>query len=247
MGLAALRAQVDGCGAIELAVVSDAIASLSKTGLAGPYADIRLWQGMGGERSPSPLARCRVTLTFPQRAISAAPTRRIRSILFADYKGFSAWVSASCPFMDLVMGRIAEVLNSHATMWNSATPGAMPSMPSSTAATAAESRVDLQGGWPIFRANCARRRCRRHAHRCPLRPDLGRHRQDHRQPLLVWQRGQPHRPDRAGHPGRRGLLHRQLRRRVAGGQLRDCRFTSVGKVQLAKAFGEVELYRLEKS
>ena len=43
MGLAVLRAQKHGCEAVQIAVVSDALASFSTTVLAGTKADMRLW------------------------------------------------------------------------------------------------------------------------------------------------------------------------------------------------------------
>ena len=115
MGLASLRAQLDGAGRVQLAVLSDKFASLSMTGLAGTVADIRLWHEMGGETVAIPAGPVPRDLHFPPRQkIGSGTKRRIRSILFADYKGFSRLGERELVlFMHMVMGRIGRVLNRH--------------------------------------------------------------------------------------------------------------------------------------
>lgn len=115
MGLVHLRAQMEGSDTVQLAVVSDKVASLSQTGLAGTVADIRLWQALGGETEAIPAGPVPRNLAFPHRdAIGNGTRREIRSILFADYKGFSRLGERELPLvMQHVMGRIADVLNAH--------------------------------------------------------------------------------------------------------------------------------------
>jgi adenylate cyclase len=111
MGLAALRADAMATAAVQLAVVSDTIASLSLTGIAGTVADIAIWRGLGRETvtiAAGPVPR---DLAFPAHEPIAGVRREIRSILFADYKGFSRLGERELPlFMDAVMGRIGALL-----------------------------------------------------------------------------------------------------------------------------------------
>lgn len=115
MGLTSLRAREIDSQAVQLAVVSDSFRSFSTTGLAGTHADIALWQALGGESVTIPVGPVPRNLVFPPKPVIGRGTRReIRSILFADYKGFSRLNERELPpFMDVVMGRIAEVLNTH--------------------------------------------------------------------------------------------------------------------------------------
>jgi len=113
MGLAALRARELGAEAVQLAVSSSAARSFSKTGLAGTAADIGIWDKLGKRTvivEAGPVAR---NLRFPQKGAAEDPMRReIRSILFADYKGFSRLGERELPlFMREVMGRIGATLD----------------------------------------------------------------------------------------------------------------------------------------
>lgn len=113
MGLAALRARETGGEAVQLAVTSDAARSFSKTGLAGTAADIGIWERLGKRTvtvDAGPVAR---NLRFPVRPSPPGDARReIRSILFADYKGFSRLDERQLPlFMREVMGRIGTTLD----------------------------------------------------------------------------------------------------------------------------------------
>ena len=113
MGLAALRARETGGEAVQFAIHAPDAASFSRTGLAGTAADTRAWEQLGKRTvtvHPGLVGR---NLCFPPRlpALGKA-TREVRSILFADYKGFSALGERELPlFMHKVMGRIAEVLD----------------------------------------------------------------------------------------------------------------------------------------
>lgn len=112
MGLAVLRSQELGCEAFQIAVVSDKFKSFSTTGLAGTQADMRLWQSLGRETVAIPAGPVPRDLHFPPKPEVTGGTRReIRSIIFADYKGFSRIDERTLPgFMNIVMGRIAQVL-----------------------------------------------------------------------------------------------------------------------------------------
>ena len=113
MGLAALRARALGTEAIQVSILSKTASSFSKTGLAGTIADTGVWQKLG-KRSvtidPGPVARALVFPACLPPVFDAS--RAIRSILFADYKGFSALGERELPlFMREVMGRIGQVLD----------------------------------------------------------------------------------------------------------------------------------------
>ena len=113
MGLAALRAQALGSEAVQLAVTSAKAKSFSSTGLAGTAADIGIWERLGKRTlivEAGPVSR---NLRFPEKPSAAdKPRREIRSILFADYKGFSRLGERELPlFMGEVMGRIGVTLD----------------------------------------------------------------------------------------------------------------------------------------
>lgn len=113
MGLAALRARELDSEAIQLAILDHSAKSFSKTGLAGTSADTVAWRKLGKRTivvDPGPVGR---SLRFPALLPPVYDVQRaIRSILFADYKGFSALGERELPlFMREVMGRIGQVLD----------------------------------------------------------------------------------------------------------------------------------------
>ena len=113
MGLAALRARELGSEAVQLSILSKTAKSFSKTGLAGTSADTQAWQALGKRTitiDPGPVGR---SLCFPPPLPPIYDAERaIRSILFADYKGFSALGERELPlFMREIMGRIGQVLD----------------------------------------------------------------------------------------------------------------------------------------
>lgn len=113
MGLAALRArELDG-EAVQVAIHDEAAKSYSRTGLAGTRADTGAWRKLGKRTvtiEPGPVGR---NLRFPPPLPAVYDAQRaIRSILFADYKGFSALGERELPlFMREVMGRVGQVLD----------------------------------------------------------------------------------------------------------------------------------------
>lgn len=113
MGLAALRARQIGGEAVQIAIFDKTAKSFSKTGLAGTNADSKAWLKLGKRTiviDPGPVGR---TLKFPPPLPPVYDAQRyIRSILFADYKGFSALGERELPhFMREVMGRIGQTLD----------------------------------------------------------------------------------------------------------------------------------------
>ena len=113
MGLAALRARETGGEPVQLAVHALTMASFSRAQLAGTAADTRVWERLGQRTvtvDPGPVGR---NLRFPARqAPLGEAVREVRSILFADYKGFAALGERELPlFMREVMGGIGEVLD----------------------------------------------------------------------------------------------------------------------------------------
>ena len=113
MGLAALRARELGSEAVQLSIHGKTTKSFSKTGLAGTSADTQAWQALGKRTitiDPGPVGR---SLRFPSPLPPIYDAERaIRSILFADYKGFSALGERELPlFMREIMGRIGQVLD----------------------------------------------------------------------------------------------------------------------------------------
>ena len=113
MGLAALTAHEIEGEAVQLAVISTSATSFSKTGLAGTSADIAIWQGLGHRTVTVEAGEMTRNLSFPSRLPRLYDARReVRSILFADYRGFSRLGERDLPlFMRAVMGRVGEVLD----------------------------------------------------------------------------------------------------------------------------------------
>lgn len=250
MGLAALRAQALGCEAVQIAVVSDRIHSLSQTGLAGTVADIGLWQSLGRQTVAIPAGPVPRQLVFPRRDPVGDGTRReIRSILFADYKGFSRLGERELPlFMSEVMGRIGALLDEFGdhvefrNTWGDAIYAIVD-----TPKTAARMATLLQ-------------------HRLADLPDALKPPGDiagmrigvHYGPIWVgtdritgnriWYGGEVNRTARIEPVTPVGGVYctESFAAALLIDDCHDCRFTPVGRMQLAKNFGEVELYRLER-
>lgn len=250
MGLAALRAQIDGAARLQLAVVSDKIASLSATGIAGTVADIKLWQGMGGETVTIPAGPVPRDLSFPpHQKIGSGTKRRIRSILFADYKGFSRLGERELVlFMDLVMGRIARVLNRHGdhvefrNTWGDSLYAIIDKP-----GRAAQIAVELQDALEDLPASLS-----------PQGDQAGMRIGVHYGPIWVgtdritgnrlWYGSEVNRTARIEPVTPVGGVYctDAFASALLVADDHSCRFTPVGRVQLAKAYGEVEMFRLEK-
>ena len=250
MGLATLRARLDGCRALQLAVVSDRIASLSATGLAGTVADIRLWQGMGGQTVAIPAGPVPRDLVFPDKPrIGSGTRRRIRSILFADYKGFSRLGERELPqFMDFVMGRIARVLNRHGdhvefrNTWGDAVYAVIDE-PQRAAQIAVELQEELADIPPDLFPPGDVAGMRIGVHYGPIWVGTDRITGNR-----IWYGSEVNRTARIEPVTPVGGVYctDAFASALLVSEDHACRFTPVGKVQLAKAYGEVELYRLER-
>ncbi|KTE17732.1 adenylate/guanylate cyclase domain-containing protein [Sphingopyxis sp. H115] len=113
MGLAKLRARELETSAIQLAVVDPAVAARPATSIAGTNADIALWQRHGGETLTIPVGDLDRNLDFPAAPKPPEDTRRgLYAILFADFAGFSKLGEAELPiFAREVMGGIGCILD----------------------------------------------------------------------------------------------------------------------------------------
>lgn len=249
MGLAALRADALGCEAVQIAVVSDKIHSLSKTGLAGTVADIGLWQALGRETVSIPAGPVPRELTFPQHdPITGGTRREIRSILFADYKGFSRLGERELPlFMSEVMGRIAAVLSEFGdhvefrNTWGDALY-AIVDTPTIAARIAVELQKRLESLPAALTPVGATAGMRIGVHYGPIWVGTDRITGNR-----IWYGGEVNRTARIEPVTPVGGVYctESFAAALLIDNCRECRFTSVGKWQLAKDFGEVELYRLD--
>ena len=249
MGLAALRAQALGTAAVQIAVVSDKIPSLSQTGLAGTAAAIRLWQALGRESVKIPAGPVPRQLAFPPRAPVGDGTRReIRSILFADYKGFSRLGERELPlFMAEVMGRIGAVLGQFGdhvefrNSWGDAVY-AIIDTPQNAARIALQLQRRLADLPEQLHPPGDIAGMRIGVHYGPVW-----HGSDRITGNRLWYGGEVNRTARIEPVTPVGGVYCTesfaAALLVAGSE--DCRFVPVGRKALAKDFGEVELYRLE--
>jgi len=112
MGLARLRAEIMQTEAFQLAVWDEK----APNGVAGTAADCAEWARQGGKTRIVSIPKERPAL---DAVIFAKPGNRprwaLRSILFADFAGFSRLEEDRLSqFLEVVMGRIAGVLDRHA-------------------------------------------------------------------------------------------------------------------------------------
>lgn len=113
MGLARLRARELETVALQLAVVDPDVAARSGAEIAGTNADIALWRDKGGETLTIPVGDLDRNLDFPPAPKPPEGTRRgLYAILFADFAGFSKLGEAELPiFAHEVMGGIGRILD----------------------------------------------------------------------------------------------------------------------------------------
>jgi len=112
MGLARLRAEIMNSEAFQLAVWD----GKAPNGVAGTAADVAEWERQGGKTRIVSIPRERPALD-PVAMASAKDRGRwtLRSLLFADFAGFSRLEEDRLSqFLEVVMGRIAHVLDQHA-------------------------------------------------------------------------------------------------------------------------------------
>ena len=111
MGLARLRARIMSAEVFQLAVWD----GVPPTGIAGTASDCAEWARQGGVTRIVAVAPDRPTVG---RAIAAdgkrRPLRTLQSMLFADFSGYSRLEEDGVPqFLEAVMGRIASILDRH--------------------------------------------------------------------------------------------------------------------------------------
>lgn len=246
MGLAVLRARETGGDAVQLAIHTSGAASFSPTGLAGTAADARAWERLGKRTvtiDPGEIGR---NLRFPPHLPpSVGATREIRSILFADYKGFSAVGEGELPkFMREVMGRVGETLDGFEAhiefrnTWGDALY-AIVDRPEIAAAVALALQKRLaESPFALARTDAG---MRIGLHYGPVW-----HGDDRVTGLPLWYGGEVNRTARIEPVTPVGGVYCTETFAAAllleGG---DCRIIPVGRKSLAKGFGEVVLYQLE--
>ena len=113
MGLAKLRARELETEAIQLAVVDPEFAARSGAEIAGTNADVALWRGWGERTLTIPVGNLDRNLDFPPAPKPPEGTQRgLYAILFADFAGFSKLGEAELPvFAAEVMGGIGRILD----------------------------------------------------------------------------------------------------------------------------------------
>lgn len=109
MGLARLRSRIMQADLFQLAVWDGAPAR----GISGTASDCAEWARQGGETRIVPVALGRPSLDAPVAVdVRHRPKRALRSMIFADFSGFSRLEEDSvAQFLETVMGRIAKVLD----------------------------------------------------------------------------------------------------------------------------------------
>lgn len=113
MGLAKLRARELETAAIQFAVVDPAVAARPDAVIAGTNADIALWRDNGGVTGTIAVGDLDRRLEFPPAPKPPEGTRRgLYAILFADFAGFSKLGEAELPvFAQEVMAGIGRILD----------------------------------------------------------------------------------------------------------------------------------------
>lgn len=113
MGLAEIRARQLETESVQLAIVRDGDAEAPRSTIAGTHADIAIWEGLGRTSRLVPAGAVDRNLDFPPHDNPAPDLERgAYSILFADYAGFSKFGERELPcFANEVMAPIGEVLD----------------------------------------------------------------------------------------------------------------------------------------
>jgi class 3 adenylate cyclase len=249
MGLSLLRAEKRRCEAYQIAVVSNEFASFSATGIAGTKADMKLWQDLGRKTVTIPAGNVPRNLRFPKRAkIGDGTKREIRSIIFADYKGFSRLGERELPeFMHLIMGRIAQVLHDFGdhvefrNTWGDAVYAIVdePKKAAAIALALQEALDDIPRGLVPSGAVAG---MRIGVHYGPIWVGTDRITGNR-----LWYGGEVNRTARIEPVTPVGGVYctESFAAALLMDNCHECKFTSVGRVLLPKKYGEVELYHLE--
>lgn len=256
MGLALLRSekrQEQGieCEAYQIAVVSNEFASFSSTGIAGTKADMKLWQGLGRKTVTIPAGHVPRNMRFPKRGkIGDGTKREIRSIIFADYKGFSRLGERELPeFMHTVMGRIGQVLSDYGdhvefrNTWGDAVYAIVdaPKKAAAVALALQDALSDIPRGLVPSGAVAG---MRIGVHYGPIWVGTDRITGNR-----LWYGGEVNRTARIEPVTPVGGVYctESFAAALLMDNCHECKFTSVGRVLLPKKYGEVELYHLESA
>jgi hypothetical protein len=110
MGMARLRAAHLGGEAVQVALWDGA----PSHGPAGTGCDVAAWREPGGRCRPIPIGAVDRKLVRPPPGIPGGYERALAAILFTDFKGFSTLRESALPaFWDGVMRVVADVLDAH--------------------------------------------------------------------------------------------------------------------------------------
>lgn len=250
MGLAKLRARELETTAIQLAVVDTNVAARSSAAIAGTNADIALWQQHGGETLTVSVGDLDRSLDFPSAPKPPEGTSRgLYAILFADFAGFSKLGEAELPiFAREVMGGIGRVLDDFGdavlfrNTWGDAVYAIIDD-PATAAriALAMQERLDILP--PALGLDGQKAGMRTGIHFGPIYrgvdPVVGNE---------LWYGTEVTRTARIEPVTLVGQVYctQPLAAMLALRNARDFDCDYVGKVQLAKDYGELALYRLSR-
>lgn len=250
MGLAKLRARELESEAIQLAVVDPQVAARSGDAIAGTNADIALWQEHGGRTVTIAVSGLDRTLDFPPAPKPPEGTRRgLYAILFADFAGFSKLGEAELPiFAREVMGGIGRVLDDYgeAVLFRNTWGDAVYAIISDPA-IAARIALDMQERLDILPTGLGLE-----GHKAGMRTGI------HFGPIYrgqdpvvgneLWYGTEVTRTARIEPVTLVGQIYctQPMAAMLALGNARDFDCDYVGKVRLAKDYGELALYRLSR-
>lgn len=250
MGLAKLRARELETAAIQLAVVDPDVAARPLAAIAGTNADIALWQEHGGETLTIAVGDLDRRLDFPVAPKPPEGTRRgLYAILFADFAGFSKLGEAELPiFAREVMGGIGRILDDFGAAvlfrntWGDAVYAIIDN-PATAARIALAMQETLNVLPPELRLDGEKAGMRTGIHFGPIYrghdPVVGNE---------LWYGTEVTRTARIEPVTLVGQVYctQPLAAMLALGNARDFDCDYVGKVRLAKDYGELALYRLSR-
>lgn len=250
MGLAKLRARELETAALQLAVVDPDVAARPSAAIAGTNADIALWQKHGGETRTIPVGDLDRNLDFPPAPTPPKGTRRgLYAILFADFAGFSKLGEAELPiFASEVMGGIGRILDDFGdavlfrNTWGDAVY-AIIDEPATAARIALAMQETLDVLPPGLGLDGQKAGMRTGIHFGPIYrgvdPVVGNE---------LWYGTEVTRTARIEPVTLVGQVYctQPLAAMLALGNARDFDCDYVGKVRLAKDYGELALYRLSR-
>ncbi|MGQ2930336.1 MAG: adenylate/guanylate cyclase domain-containing protein, partial [Sphingopyxis sp.] len=250
MGLARLRARELESDAIQFAVVDPAVAARSADAIAGTNADIALWQAQGGRTVTIAVGGLDRSLEFPPAPKPPEGTRRgLYAILFADFAGFSKLGEAELPiFAQEVMGGIGRVLDEYgeAVLFRNTWGDAVYAIISDPA-VAARIALDMQERLDVLPAGLGLE-----GHQAGMRTGI------HFGPIYrgqdpvvgneLWYGTEVTRTARIEPVTLVGQIYctQPMAAMLALGDAREFDCDYVGKVRLAKDYGELALYRLSR-